>query len=103
MPDPQPTFTTYIDDGTLVVLPATINGIRAALPPERHAAFDDAVGDTHAEGLLGVLQHWAQETRPDLRAFQESVFERLERGDTTGFTQAEDPHTLLGPPARDTP
>ncbi|WP_405642347.1 hypothetical protein [Streptomyces uncialis] len=92
----EPTFTTYIGDGELVVLPATIDGIRAALPPERHAAFDTAVGTTHAEELLAVLQYWAQETSPELRAFQYSVFERLERGDDSGFIPAEEMRALLG-------
>lgn len=91
-----PTFTTYIGDGELVVLPATIDGIRAALPPERHGEFDTAVGTTHAEELLAVLQYWAQETSPELRAFQHSVFERLERGDNTGFVPAEEMRTLTG-------
>ncbi|UCM88996.1 hypothetical protein [Streptomyces marincola] len=84
-----PVWRTWLD-GEEIELPASINGIRAALPPERREQFDEAVGAAAAGDLELLLGHWAQETRPDLRAAQEAVFRRLEAGDSTGFVAAED-------------
>ncbi|MFE7130799.1 hypothetical protein [Streptomyces sp. NPDC057638] len=92
-----PTFTTYVNDGELVVLPASINTIRAALPEEQRDAFDTEIGEAHAEDLLTVLLRWAQETDPQVRAFQKGMFERLENGHAEGFISSEGLHALIGP------
>ncbi len=80
---------TYLD-GESVALPRTVNGVRAALPPERRGEFDRAVGEAPAEELFAVVGHWAIETRPDLRAHDETLFRQLESGDFSGFTAEED-------------
>ncbi|MFI7276481.1 hypothetical protein [Streptomyces sp. NPDC049879] len=72
------------------MLPRTIDGVRAALPPERWGEFERAVGEAPAEELFGVVGHWAIETRPELRARDEEIFARLDAGDFSGFTAAED-------------
>lgn len=53
------TFTTTLADGQTIEYPASINGIRAALPPESREKFDEEVGETHARDLLLVLHRWA--------------------------------------------
>ncbi|MFR9724977.1 hypothetical protein ACL02R_16670 [Streptomyces sp. MS19] len=80
---------TYLD-GEAVALPRTIKDVRAALPPERRGEFDRAVSEAPAEELFGLVGHWAIETRPDLRAKDESLFAQLEAGDFSGFTAEED-------------
>ncbi|MFF2375016.1 hypothetical protein ACFVUW_11600 [Streptomyces xiamenensis] len=83
------TWGTYVD-GERVELPATIDDIRAALPAERRPDFDRAVGAAAPADLHLLLGHWALETRPDIRARDEATYARLEAGDFTGFTAAED-------------
>jgi hypothetical protein len=70
-------------DGQLVELPATIDGIRAALPADRREEFLDEVHATPAAEFERLLGHWALETRPDIRAADDEVFARLEAGDFT--------------------
>lgn len=57
------TFTTHIG-GEMVELPASINGIRAALPEEWREKFDEEVGDAHARDLLLILNRWALRPTP---------------------------------------
>ncbi|MFC9067940.1 MULTISPECIES: hypothetical protein [Streptomyces] len=82
-------WNTYVD-GECVELPATIDDIRAALPAERHSEFERAVGAAAPADLHLLLGHWALETRPDIRARDAATFARVEAGDFTGFTAAED-------------
>lgn len=82
-------WTTYVG-GEAVELPATIDGIAAVLPPERREVFLDEVHATAAGELELLLGHWALETRPDIRAADEAMVERLKAGDFSGFTPAED-------------
>lgn len=77
-------------DGELVELPATIDGIRDALPPERRPVFLHEVHAAPAGELELLLCRWALETRPDIVAADEATFRRLEAGDFTGFTPAEE-------------
>ncbi|MGC0416331.1 hypothetical protein [Embleya sp. AB8] len=53
------TFTTHLLNGDEIRYPASINGIRAALPDEFHEKFDEEVGNAHARDLLLVLHRWA--------------------------------------------
>ncbi|MFD7547368.1 hypothetical protein ACFV0R_28300 [Streptomyces sp. NPDC059578] len=85
----EPSFSVY-DGGEEIALPATVGGIRRALASELRPEFDSAVETTPAQDLYGELAAWALKTRPDLLARQEETFRRLERGDFTGFTPAED-------------
>ncbi|GLF95230.1 hypothetical protein [Streptomyces yaizuensis] len=91
------TFSTYMSGGDLVVLPATIKGIREALPPDQRAAFTEAVENAGAEELFELLATWAERTRPDLIADKEAAFGRIERGDFTGTVSAEDVAAFFGP------
>lgn len=79
-----------IHDGQLVELPATIDGIAAALPPDRRDEFLTEVHAAAPADLELLLGHWALETRPDIRAADEATMNRLAAGDHTGFTPAED-------------
>ncbi|MFI1015293.1 hypothetical protein [Streptomyces sp. NPDC020965] len=90
------TFSTYLD-GNRVELPATINGIRDALPPDLRAEFDAGVGEAAAEDLFLLLAEWAQRTRPDLIAAKEARVRRLERGDFSGLVSEEEVADFFGP------
>lgn len=90
------TFSTYLD-GNLVVLPATINGIRAALAPHLRDQFDAEVGETAAEELFVVMAGWAERTRPDLIAAKEAIFRRLAQGDHSGLISEEEVDDFFGP------
>ncbi|WP_329021443.1 hypothetical protein [Streptomyces sp. NBC_00690] len=90
------TFSTYLD-GSPVELPATINGVRAALPPDLRITFDTELGDAAAEDLFVLMAEWAQKTRPDLLAAKEAIFKRLARGDHSGLISAEEVSEYFGP------
>ncbi|MEW1550516.1 hypothetical protein [Streptomyces tsukubensis] len=91
MSEPAPgAFYAYTADGGQVALPSTVGGIREALPPALVAEFDQVVESTPAQDLFAELAAWAVKTRPDLVAEQEEAFRRVERGDFSGFTPAED-------------
>lgn len=69
-------FRTFIG-GREVELPGTIPGIRAALPKERRAAFDEAVNETNILDLPTVLGGWLMDAFPDPQA--DAAVERLAR------------------------
>ena len=79
-----------VHDGEVVELPATIDGIADALPPERRQVFLDEVHAAPPGEIYQLLGHWALETRPDIRAADEETMNRLAAGDFTGFTPAEE-------------
>lgn len=83
------TWTTFVR-GHRVELPATIDGIRAALPEAERSDFDTEVGATRGEDLHRVLGHWALRTHPEAVAEMEEEFARLEAGDYTGVTFLDD-------------
>ncbi|MFI5617808.1 hypothetical protein [Streptomyces sp. NPDC051567] len=93
------TFSTYLSGGDLVVLPATVKGIREALPADQRRAFGEAVENAGAEELFELLATWAERTRPDLIADKEAAFARIERGDFTGTVSAEEVAAFFGPAA----
>ncbi|OKH91142.1 hypothetical protein [Streptomyces uncialis] len=68
--------------GNQVELPSTVDDIRAALPAGRREEFEGE--------LARFIGHWALECRPDIRDADRATFERLEQGDSSGFTVAED-------------
>ncbi|MYV99133.1 hypothetical protein [Streptomyces sp. SID3343] len=53
------TFTTTLANGQTIEYPASITGIRAALPEESREKFDEEVGTAHARDLLLILHRWA--------------------------------------------
>ncbi|MFE3205960.1 hypothetical protein [Embleya sp. NPDC059237] len=53
------TFTTHLVGGDGIEYPASINGIRAALPKELREKFDEEAGEAYARDLLLILHRWA--------------------------------------------
>ncbi|MGX2995037.1 hypothetical protein JNUCC64_12175 [Streptomyces sp. JNUCC 64] len=74
-------LATYFQ-GEQTELPSTVDDIRAALPEDRRAEFETALAE--------FIGYWALEARPDLRDADRATFARLERGDFSGFTPAEE-------------
>ncbi|MGC0415192.1 hypothetical protein [Embleya sp. AB8] len=65
---PEPdgrTFRTWIKD-ELIEIPATIAGIRDALPEDQRDEFTRAIEDTPARDMLLVLNQWSRRTRPEI-------------------------------------
>jgi len=52
---------TIAGDGREITLPSTIRDIRAALPPARRAAFNDAVESASVFDIHAVLRAWVME------------------------------------------
>ncbi|WP_181727587.1 hypothetical protein [Streptomyces sp. PT12] len=78
------TWVTYIRDER-VELPATIDGIRAALPTDaERAAFDVEVSRTPGQDLYRVLARWALATRPDAAEANDEIVAWLRAGDFSG-------------------
>ncbi|KUL46025.1 hypothetical protein ADL22_10930 [Streptomyces sp. NRRL F-4489] len=69
-------------DGELVEVPATMDGIRAALPEKDRAAFDAEVRRTPAQDLHRVLARWALPAAAENE--DEAIVARLRDGDFTG-------------------
>ncbi|MFE3515401.1 hypothetical protein [Streptomyces sp. NPDC059166] len=67
---------TYVG-GTEVDVPNSIPAIRAALPEERRAEFDEAINDAGVHEIQAVMRHWMLESVPDPEA--EKILDRLAR------------------------
>lgn len=76
------TWTTHVR-GEQTTLPATIDGIRAALPAEQRLAFDAEIGATPADELHLVLVGWALSTT-EAAIEDEEVLRQLRLGETVG-------------------
>ncbi|MGW3060721.1 hypothetical protein ACWC98_32980 [Streptomyces goshikiensis] len=76
------TWTTHVH-GEATRLPATIDGIRAALPDSQHPAFDLEIGRTPAEDLHLVLVRWSLSTT-EAADEDSDVIARLRRGEQVG-------------------
>ncbi|MCY0932378.1 hypothetical protein OTB20_40785 [Streptomyces sp. H27-H1] len=76
------TWTTHVH-GERTKLPATIDGIRAALPAGQRERFDAEIGATPADELHLVLVGWALSTTA-AAAEDEDVLHRLRRGEVIG-------------------
>ncbi|MGW1974253.1 hypothetical protein [Streptomyces sp. NPDC001889] len=85
--DEAGTWTTLIG-GKLVEVPATIEGIRATLSPERAAEFDQVVARTHASKLPQVLADWA--LPEEALAEEDEVIARLKAGDHSDSIPQDD-------------
>jgi hypothetical protein len=83
MPDTAATWTTYVH-GEPVELPATIDGVRAALPEDERREFDAEIGRTPAPALQQVLGRWAIRTHREAAEETEETIRRLQAGDFTG-------------------
>lgn len=82
------TMVTYTTAGR-TELPATIDGIRAALPADERDQFDTEVGKARASDLPRLLAHWALRTDPQAMDDMEATFARLAAGDLTGCVPQE--------------
>ncbi|MFJ4688265.1 hypothetical protein [Streptomyces sp. NPDC088789] len=85
----QSPFYAY-DGDQQITLPQTIGGIRQSLAADLVPEFDQMVTSTPAEELFAELAVWALRTRPGLVERERETCGRLEQGDFTGFTPAED-------------
>ncbi|MFJ4774266.1 hypothetical protein ACIP88_35025 [Streptomyces uncialis] len=81
------TWTTVIG-GELVEIPATLEGVRATLSPERAEEFDLVIARTHAARLPQVLADWA--LPPEALAEEDEVIARLKAGDHSGSIPQDD-------------
>lgn len=82
------TMVTYTTAGR-TELPATIDGIRAALPDSERDQFDTEVGKAPASDLPRLLAHWALRTDPLAVADMEQQYARLAAGDFSGCVPQE--------------
>lgn len=84
-------FTMHMTGGPVEV-PATISGIRGALPEELRAAFTAEAENTVAAELPLLLARWALRIPTAQDAEEEALVERLRAGDFSGVTFSAD-HT----------
>ncbi|WP_245174761.1 hypothetical protein [Streptomyces bohaiensis] len=86
----EATMVTYTTAGR-TELPATIDGIRAALPESEREEFTAEAGRTPAGELPRVLARWA--LRTDQQAVQdaEAQYARLAAGDFSDCVAQDDP------------
>ncbi|MFE3205957.1 hypothetical protein [Embleya sp. NPDC059237] len=84
---------THVVRGEAVTLPGTLGGIRAALPADRRAAFDEEMYSTPLEHLARrAILGWALPA--EAHAESEEDLARIRAGDYTGVTDG------LGNPVR---
>ncbi|MYS83327.1 hypothetical protein [Embleya scabrispora] len=69
-------FRTVVD-GRWVTVPATIAGIREALPEERREAFTKTIEETPARDLFATMARWA--STPEMDAALEREHDRIQR------------------------
>ncbi|MEU9337921.1 hypothetical protein AB0D49_32965 [Streptomyces sp. NPDC048290] len=62
-----------------VAVPDTVDGIRAALPEDQRARFEEELGRATAETIADVVRHWVLNLASD--AQDEDEFARLEAED----------------------
>ena len=89
MSDTSDRWSTVVHDQE-VVLPSTIEDIRAALPEEQRAVFETEINSTPGPELPLRLAMWALRTVPGAVEEMDDQIERLRAGDYTGVTILED-------------
>ncbi|MYW04069.1 hypothetical protein [Streptomyces sp. SID3343] len=70
------TIRTVVD-GTWIELPATIGGIRAALPAELRDEFGKVIEETPAGEMLATMVRWSRATRPDIEEADRRAHDRV--------------------------
>ncbi|MFF7247491.1 hypothetical protein ACFZBU_26685 [Embleya sp. NPDC008237] len=70
-------------NGRVVELPGTIADIRAALPEEERAAFDQDIEQAAVANLPAVASAWAK--TPEMRAHDDAIAARVATGDHHGL------------------
>ncbi|MGV9311260.1 hypothetical protein ACWDR0_03585 [Streptomyces sp. NPDC003691] len=86
---PNQHLTMHMTGGTVQV-PATIRGVREALPGELRARFTAEIEATPADRLGVVLARWAMSIPTAHDEAEEALVARLRSGDFSGVTFAED-------------
>ncbi|MGC0415430.1 hypothetical protein [Embleya sp. AB8] len=77
---PEPdgrTFRTLVGD-EWIVTPATIAGIRDALPEDRRDEFTKTIEDTPARDMALIMNRWARRTRPEIDEATRREMDRIE-------------------------
>jgi len=87
---PSEHYLTMHMTGGAVQVPATIRGVRDALPDAERAKFTDEIENTPAEDLATVLVRWAMSIPTEYDEAEEALVERVQAGDFTGITFVED-------------
>ncbi|MFF7246362.1 hypothetical protein ACFZBU_20910 [Embleya sp. NPDC008237] len=82
----RPVITTAFQ-GRTIQLPGTLADIRAALPEDRRAAFDDEINHAPLRQIAAIAVHWA--SPPELNAQVEADAARVRSGDMSGLTNAD--------------
>ncbi|WP_406296993.1 hypothetical protein OG948_15115 [Embleya sp. NBC_00888] len=91
-------FRTRVN-GRLIETPATIAGIRAALPEDRREEFDKAIEHTPARDMLLVMNQWARTTRPEIDEATRREHDRVEAlalAAEARIIMGEDPDVVQG-------
>ncbi|MFE2870241.1 hypothetical protein [Embleya sp. NPDC059259] len=89
-------FRSWVDD-ELIETPATIAGIREALPADQRDAFTKEIEDTPARDMPLVMLRWATSTRPEIDAATRQAHDRVEalaRQAETELIMGEDLHVV---------
>ncbi|MYS82162.1 hypothetical protein [Embleya scabrispora] len=90
------TFRTWVND-ELIETPATIAGIREALPAGRRAEFTKIIEGTPARDMPLVMLTWAKATRPEIEESIRQAHDRVEALAQEAETQlimGEDPDVV---------
>ncbi|MFF2020990.1 hypothetical protein ACFVW2_04150 [Streptomyces sp. NPDC058171] len=82
-------LTTYMTGGPVRV-PATIRGVREALPEELRARFVAEIEDAPADQLPFTLVRWAMNIPTEHDAAEEALLDRVRSGDLSQVTFVED-------------
>ncbi|MFE0423484.1 hypothetical protein [Streptomyces sp. NPDC058953] len=82
-------LTMYMTGGPVAV-PATIGGVREALPEAERAVFTHEIESVPADGLQMTLMRWAMRIPTEQDAAEDAVAARLVAGDFTGVTFTDD-------------
>ncbi|MEU5164495.1 hypothetical protein AB0G74_33410 [Streptomyces sp. NPDC020875] len=82
-------LTMYMTGGPVAV-PATISGVRDALPETERARFTDEIESIPADGLQMALMRWAMLIPTEQDAAEEELAARLIAGDFSGVTYTDD-------------
>ncbi|OPC80364.1 hypothetical protein B4N89_04840 [Embleya scabrispora] len=70
-------FRTWLGD-ELIEIPATIAGIREALPAEQRDEFTKVIEDTPARDMPLIMNRWSRRTRPEIDAATRREMDRIE-------------------------
>ncbi|MEU0989196.1 hypothetical protein [Streptomyces sp. NPDC005953] len=81
--------TMYMEGGPVQV-PATIRGVREALPEALRDEFIHEIENAPADQLQFTLGRWAMNIPTENDAAEEALLSRVRSGDFTGVTFVED-------------